>query len=262
MMMGKILGLVTARGGSKGLIDKNIRPLAGRPLIAWTLDAAHESTGSGPGCLDRVVVSTDSERISDICRQHGAETPFCRPADLARDHSPHIDVVLHALEWLRRHESYVPQWVMLLQPTSPFRTASDIHDAIQLAARRDAPAVVSVCETHAHPYLMRSLGADGTMAAFMQCPIGYARRQDLPTVYALNGAIYLVRRETLVNKKTLEPPGAVGYVMPPDRSHQIDTAWDLRIAELIARDRIGTDEEAYVGAASGVVEPPRRISEK
>lgn len=261
-MTGKVLGLVTARGGSKGLIDKNIRPLAGRPLIAWTLAAAHESTGSGPGCLDRVVVSTDSERIADICRQHGAETPFCRPADLARDDSPHIDVVLHALEWLRRHESYVPEWVMLLQPTSPFRTAADIRESIELANSRGAPAVVSVCETHAHPYLARSLGSDGAMTAFIQCPIGYARRQDLPAAYALNGAIYLVRREILCSKKTLEPPGAIGYVMPPDRSHQIDTAWDLRIAEFIARDRMGADEEAYDGAGRGVVEPPRRISEK
>lgn len=262
MMMGKVLGLVTARGGSKGIPDKNIRPLAGKPLIAWTLEAVQESTGNGPGCLDRVVVSTDSEQISDICRQFGADVPFCRPADLSRDESAHIDVVLHALEWLRRHESYVPEWVMLLQPTSPFRTVADIREAIELANSSGAPAVVSVCETHAHPYLARSLGAGGTLGAFMQCPISYARRQDLPAAYSLNGAIYLVRREILCNKKTFEPQGAIGFVMPPDRSHQIDTPWDLRLAEFIARDQIGADEEAYVGAASGVVEPPRRISEK
>lgn len=224
----RCLGLVTARRGSKGLPGKNIRVVGGKPLIAWTLEAARNAA-----LLDQVVVSTDDREIAETARRWGADVPFLRPAELARDESPHIDVVLHALAWLDEREEYRPDYVALLQPTSPLRTGEDIDGAVSLAREKNADAVVSVCETHDHPYLVRRLTADGRLEEFVPCPLAYARRQDLPPAYALNGAIYVNRRETLLASRTLCPAGALAYPMPVERSLQVDTVWDLRLAEYI-----------------------------
>ncbi len=230
--MAEVLGLVTARGGSKGLPGKNLRLLGGRPLIAWTLSAAR-----GSRCISRVVVSTDDPEIARVSREWGGDAPFLRPAELAGDASPHIDVVLHALEWLAERQGYVPDWVVLLQPTSPFRTSDDIENAWRVARETGAPAVVSVVETHDHPYLARRIGPDGVLEEFVRTDLAYLRRQDLPKAYALNGAIYACRRDDLMGERTFEPAGARGYEMPPERSMQIDTAWDFRLCELICADR-------------------------
>lgn len=229
--MVEVLGLVTARGGSKGLPGKNLRPLGGRPLIAWTLSAARASR-----CISRVVVSTDDPVIAEASREWGGDAPFLRPAELAGDASPHIDVVLHALGWLAERQGYVPDWVMLLQPTSPFRTSDDIDSAWRVAIATGAAAVVSVVETHDHPYLARRIGPDGVLESFVRTELAYPRRQDLPKAYALNGAIYLCRRDALERERTFEPAGARGYEMPPERSMQIDTAWDFRLCELICAE--------------------------
>ena len=229
--MTRVLGLITARGGSKGVPRKNLCPVGGRLLIDWTIDAALKA-----GRLDRVVVSTDDPEIAQAARNAGGDTPFLRPAELARDETPHIDVVLHALDWLsERGDEY--EYVVLLQPTSPLRTAADIDDAVDLAVRRDADAVVSVVETHDHPYLTRRMTEDGTLAEFVHCDIAYPRRQDLPAAYALNGAVFVNRRETLMGSGSFCPPGALAYVMPPERSLQIDTLWDLRLVGLVLDDR-------------------------
>jgi CMP-N-acetylneuraminic acid synthetase len=228
----RCLGLVTARGGSKGLPGKNLLPLAGKPLIAWTLEAARKARS-----LDRVIVSTDDPKIAETARQFGGEVPFMRPPELARDDSPHVDVVLHALAWLDEHKDDRPDYVVLLQPTSPFRTAEDIDAAVALAVGKNADAVVSVCEAHDHPYLTRRLSAGGALEEFFPCPIKYARRQDLQRAFALNGAIYIVRRTSFDQSRTLCPSGALAYLMPIERSLEIDTPWDLRIASLIMSDR-------------------------
>lgn len=202
--------------------------MAGKPLIAWTLEAAR-----GAATLDRVVVSTDDREIAETARRWGAEVPFLRPAELAGDDSPHIDVVLHALAWLDEREDYRPDYVVLLQPTSPLRTAGDIDAAVGLAREKDVETVVSVCETHDHPYLVRRLTADGRLEEFLPCPLAYARRQDLPPAYALNGAIYVSKRESVFASRNLSTAGALAYVMPIERSQQIDTAWDCCLAEMI-----------------------------
>lgn len=226
--MQKIVGLITARGGSKGLPGKNIRPLGGKPLIAWTISAAQRADS-----LVRVVVSTDDTEIADVAREYGAEVPFMRPAELAQDRSPHIDVVLHALDALASADGVVPDALVLLQPTSPFRTADDIDAAVQLARDKNAHAVVSVVETHDHPLLTRKKNADGSLAPFVPCDIAYPRRQDLPPAYALNGAIYLCGVETIRRLRTFEPPGTLAYEMPPERSLQIDTPWDFDLCSMI-----------------------------
>jgi CMP-N-acetylneuraminic acid synthetase len=227
-----ILALITARGGSKGLPRKNVLPLAGKPLIAWTIEAALASSG-----LNRVVVSTDDEEIADCARRWGADVPFMRPAELAGDGTPHIDVVEHAVHWLEINEGTQPDYVLLLQPTSPLRTAEDIEASIKLAGETGAPAVVSVCEAANHPYLVKRILEDGTLAAFVPTEIAYLRRQTLPPAYVLNGAVYLNRREVLLREHTFTPPGTLPYIMPPERSLDVDTRWDFYLVNLILSDR-------------------------
>ena len=234
-----VLGLITARGGSKGVPMKNLAPLAGRPLIAWTIEAALNSSS-----LDRVVVSTDDVRIADVAREWGAEVPFLRPAELAQDDSPHVDVVLHAIHWLSDREGNQPGRVVLLQPTSPLRSAADIDGAVNLALREDADAVVSVVESHVHPYLTHRMTERGILQPFVRCDVAYPRRQDLPPAYFVNGAVFVNRRTSLLATRTFYPNETYGYVMPPERSIQIDTLWDLRLAELVL-----THEPAGAGLA-------------
>ncbi len=237
--MAEVLGLITARGGSRGVPRKNVRPLAGKPLIAWTIEAARASR-----LLNRVIVSTEDDAIADVARACGADVPFRRPMLLAGDASPHIDVVLHALNWLNEHDSYRPTYITLLQPTSPLRTAEDIDAAVGLAIEKDADAVASVVETHDHPYLTRRLLPSGLLEEFVPCDLAYARRQDLPAAYALNGAVFVNRPGSLVAERTFCPPRCYAYVMSAERSAQIDTPWDFHVVELVLRDRLGTPEGA------------------
>lgn len=236
--MTDVLGLITARGGSKGIPRKNILPLAGKPLIAWTIEAARASSTVG-----RTIVSTDDDEIADVCRSWGAEVPFMRPAELAQDDSPHLAAVLHALEWVESDEGSRPGYVLLLQPTSPLRTAEDIDAAVALARDRDADGVLAVSAVKAHPYQLREIVVDGTLTEFVvgSPPPGTSqtRRQAFPDVYAVNGAIYLTRRDVLVEEKTFQPRRTFPYVMPMSRSLQIDEPWDMHVAKLILEDRDG-----------------------
>ena len=177
-----MLAIITARGGSKGLPQKNIRPLAGKPLIAYTIEAALQAR-----LLDRTVVSTDDHQIAEIARQFGAEIPFLRPPELARDETIVYPVLTHALRWLDEHEGYRPDYVMLLQPTSPLRTAEDIDNSITIALEKNAEGVVSLCETKHHPYWTKQIAGDGQIVDFIprNNPHSYLRRQDLPPAYVL-----------------------------------------------------------------------------
>ena len=229
--MSEIIGLITARGGSKSIPQKNIRMLAGKPLIAWTIDAARRSKE-----FSRIIVSTDDAKIVEVAIEWGAEVPFIRPAELARDDSSSISAVLHAIHWLEEKEGFCPEYIMQLQPTSPLRTAEDISGAIQLAKDRHAVAIVSVCEAARHPYLCKRILDDGTLADFVKTDINYVRRQDFPPAYALNGAIYLNQRGSLLRDQTDLPEGTVAYVMPQERSVDIDTPWDWHLTELILKE--------------------------
>ena len=230
----KAVGLITARGGSKGIPQKNIKPLAGKPLIAWTIEAALNSRR-----LDRVIVSTDDEEIAKVAREWGADVPFMRPPELAQDDSPHLEVIRHALRWLDSENQAQLDYLMLLQPTSPLRTTEDIDRAIVLATEKDADAVVSVCQTHDHPYLSKQVTPDGRLLDFVEKPQGYLARQRLPPAYSLNGAIYLVRRSVLLERDDWYTDGTFAYIMPPERSLDIDTPWDLHLVNLILRDANG-----------------------
>ncbi len=226
--MNDVLALVTARGGSKGVPGKNTKLLDGKPLLAWSIDAAKHSSS-----VARIVISTDGSEIAELGRQWGAEAPFIRPPELAADASSHIDVLVHAIEWFEANEGYRPEYVLTLQPTSPLRTAADIDAAYAIATAHGADAVVGVEETHHHPFLVRKIGPDGRLEEFMHTEIEYLRRQDLPAAYAVNGAIFLNRRESLLRDRTFEPSDAYPYVMPPERSLQIDTPWDWFLMEQV-----------------------------
>ncbi len=228
MSKARFLGLITARGGSRGIPGKNLAPLAGRPLIAWTIQAARQSA-----CLDRVLVSTDDDRIARVSRELGAEVPFIRPARLARDDSPHLEVVLHALDWLEENQGYRPAAVVLLQPTSPLRRSRDIEEAVALWQDRQAQCVVSVCPAPSHPYLVKRLDEQGALVDFVPTPPGYLRRQDLPPALALNGAVYVADPGFLRRERTWFGPRTYPYPMPARRSLDIDTPWDLELAGLI-----------------------------
>jgi len=229
-----VVGLVTARGGSKEIPRKNLAPVGGKPLLAWTIEA-----GLGSRQLERVIVSTDDEEIARVARGCGAEVPFMRPQELARDDSPHIDVVRHAIQWLAAHGPSEPEYVLTLQPTSPLRTTEDIDAAIAIAHNRNATAVVSVCQAEPHPFLAKRILGDGTLEDLWPTDGGYLRRQVLPPVYTLNGAIYLNRSTSLLEEGTFLPKGTVAYVMPSERSLDINTAWDFRLANLILKERDG-----------------------
>jgi len=228
----RVLGLIPARGGSKSVPHKNIAMLAGEPLISYTIRAALESE-----MLDRLVVSTDSAEIADVALSFAAEVPFMRPDELAQDDTPGIEPPIHALEWLVANEGYRPQYLMLLQPTSPFRTAEDIQAAVRILQEKDADAVVSVCEVHDHPYWTKRVEADGRLVDFLALDREYARRQELPPAYVLNGAVYLARAQMLLEQRTYYARDTYAYVMPRERSLDIDSAWDLHVAELLLRER-------------------------
>jgi N-acetylneuraminate synthase len=226
----RVLALIVARGGSKTLPRKNLQPVAGHPLIAHTFLAAKQSRK-----LDRIIISTNDTEIAAVAQEYGIEVPFKRPDELAGDSSHVIDASLHAVQWLETHDNYRPDFVLLLQPTSPLRTAMDIDAAIELAEKEHTDAVVSVTPADQHPYLMKKIDSAGHLSTFFDTNLSRSRRQDLPSVYSLNGAIYLVRRTLLLEAKSWCPDNALGYVMPPDRSIDINDAGDLQIADLRLR---------------------------
>lgn len=218
----KILALIPARGGSKGIPRKNIRSLAGKPLIAWTIEAALRCPA-----LSSVVVSTDDPEIAAISAQRGAEVPFMRPAELAQDDTPGMAVVLHALQKLPEFDA-----VLLLQPTSPLRSSADIDAILAMAAEQQAKCIVSIAEPPHSPYWMVSLNQDQRIKKIIDLP-DVTRRQALPLAYAINGALYFARCDWLRDQQSFLTDDTLGYVMPPERSLDIDTPLDWKIAELL-----------------------------
>jgi CMP-N,N'-diacetyllegionaminic acid synthase len=230
MYKGKnILALITARGGSKGLPRKNIKLLSGKPLIALTIECARKSE-----YVDRVVVSTDDEQIAAISRKFHAETPFMRPKSLATSNAKSIDVVLHALDWLKKHGQRY-DLLLLLQPTSPLRTPEDIDRAIELLFKKKAKAVVSVSETEHHPYWSNILPKNACMKGFIPRSIMNKVRQELPAFYRLNGAIFLVFSDHLKTHRNFYGKDTYAYIMPRERSVDIDTKIDFYLAEYLLK---------------------------
>ncbi len=227
----EVLAVIMARLNSKGVPQKCIRPLAGRPLIAHTIDAA-----LGASSITRTIVTTESPEIADIARLQGAEVPFMRPAVLSNDNVQVNDVVDHALSELKMREGYVPDVVVMLQPTSPMRTAEDIGNAMELFVETQADEVISVTATETHPYWTVVVDEKGIVSSFVDLPATALEvgRQDLPVVYKLNGAIYITRPQGVIQMASHPYSGKThAYIMPPERSIDINTEMDFRIAEAL-----------------------------
>ncbi len=218
------LGIIPARGGSKRLPRKNILPLAGKPLIAWTIDAAKKSK-----YLDRIIVSTEDKEIAEVSRNYGAEV-VNRPGHLATDESSTVDVILDLLEKIERSYDYI----VLLQPTSPLRNEKHIDEAIELLFKKNADAIISVCEAEHSPLWMNTLPEDGKMNNFLSPNLLNKRSQDLPKYYRLNGAIYICEKESFKKYKSFFLKEKVfAYIMAQIYSVDIDTKIDFLISEVI-----------------------------
>jgi CMP-N,N'-diacetyllegionaminic acid synthase len=230
----RVLGLVAARGGSKGLPRKNVLPLGGRPLIAWTVDAARAARA-----LTRAIVSSDDAEILARAREAGGETPFVRPAAFATDTASSLEVALHALDWLAEHERWQADVLVLLPATAPLRRAHHIDAAVAaLVADAALEAVVAVTEVDYPPYWM--LTAENGRLTWLFPEGGRVdRRQDLPTAFRPNGSIYALRVTALREQRTFYPRATAPYVMAREESVNIDTALDFRLAEMLLAQRPG-----------------------
>lgn len=194
-------------------------------MIAWTIESALQA-----GSLSRVIVTTDDVEIAEVSRRLGVEVPFLRPEDLASDRATSVDVVLHMLDWLKQNGEPKPAFVLVLQPTSPLRTSEDIDTSIDLQVEKNANAVVSVCEV-THPLsVIKRIGANGELLDMpMENPAGQT--------FQLNGAIYLVSTSVFEKERSFFPQGTIAYVMPRERSIDVDTPWDFHLADLVLREK-------------------------
>lgn len=217
----KLLAIIPARGGSKGIPRKNIKMLAGKPLIAWSIESALQVQS-----IETVIVSTEDEEIAAVAKKFGAEVPFMRPLELAQDDTPSISTVMHAIERLPNYD-----WVLLLQPTSPLRSVDDIEGIVKFCSDEGAPSAVSITEVSKHPFWMYQRDDHKRLQPLIHNRPDITRRQVLPRAYALNGALYLARTEWLIANKAFIGPETLGYVMPDERSVDVDTPMDWLLAE-------------------------------
>jgi CMP-N,N'-diacetyllegionaminic acid synthase len=223
-------GVIPARGGSKGLPGKNLRKLGSLSLIGQAIASAREAS-----LLARFIVSTDSPEIASEAARHGAEVPFLRPAEFATDQAGMLPVLQHAVRWLESSAGVRPDLIVTLQPTSPFRTGVDIDSTIRKVIEAGSDSAQTLSEASYHPYFMKTLDGDRTVALF---PEGhrYVRRQDAPPVYQPSGAVYVTRYETLMERGHILGEDNRGVVQGFEASVNIDTEWDFLLAELLLRE--------------------------
>jgi CMP-N-acetylneuraminic acid synthetase len=253
-MNNQVLALIPARGGSKSIPHKNIRLLAGYPLIAYSI-----ASGLAAERVDRVIVSTDDEEIASVARNFGAEVPFLRPVQYAQDNTPDLPVFQHALRWLSENEGYQPSIVVQLRPTSPFRRVKHIDQAVhQLVQRPDADSVRTVCVPFQNPFKMWRIGSDGIMLPLIgslqaidivqkldseQTELYNLPRQSLPEVYWQTGYVDAAWTKTIVQKNSMTGSRILPLIMDPSEWIDIDTLDDWRRAERLLENGELTLEE-------------------
>jgi len=224
-----MLGIIPARRGSKGLPGKNVRPLLGKPMIAWTIEAARQSPS-----LSRIICTSDDPDVISVCRALDCEVPFVRPAELANDHASMPDVVRHALKEIdSKDECFV-----LLQPTSPLRVSEDIEGAIALFRQFPVDGCVTVTETKAHPQWMFEVGPQSRLTGMVadSGKLRPTRRQDVNPFYVPNGAVYVHKADLIWRDDFAFLGGDIaGYVMPKERSVDVDDLYDFATAEAFAK---------------------------
>lgn len=229
----KYVGLIFARGGSKGLPGKNIRPLAGKPLIAWSIEQARVVPR-----IERILVSTDSEEIAAVARAYGAEVPFMRPSQLAQDHSPEWLAWRHALEYLKQHEGVMPDAMVSLPATAPLRLPVDIEHCLDEYEKGEVDMVITVTEAHRSPYFnMVKKSSDGTVELVIPPPAGISRRQDAPVVYDMTTVAYVANPGFVLSHQGVFEGRVRAVIVPAERALDIDTPLDFQIAECLMGSR-------------------------
>jgi len=223
------VALITARGGSKRLPGKNTRLLSGKPLIAWTIEAALSANS-----IERVIVSTDAPAIAKVAKEFGAEVPFVRPQKYSGDYASHYDVIAHALDWLDNN-GQLPQTCVLLQPTSPFRTGEIIDKALAARARNAMESLASVKAVKDTPGLMYRLSDGGAMSSYLAPNEEYQRTQDQEPLFVLNGAIYAFCPVAFAKRSSVLSTAPGAYVMDEISSLDIDNAEDFTLAEALVQ---------------------------
>jgi CMP-N-acetylneuraminic acid synthetase len=226
-----ILALIPARGGSKCIPKKNMKPLLGKPLIAWTIEQAKRSK-----YIDRTIVSTDSEEIAKVSKEYGAEVPFLRPEGLARDESPTSEAIMHALSWFEEKRVYF-DIIVLLEPTSPLRKENDLDNAIKLFFKNieKADSLVSVGEVHMeHPHIMKRI-EDGYVKPFIEIDENIYQRQQLPKVYFPYGVIYLLKVDAFKKYQTFYQGKTIPYFIERWQNYEIDDIYDFICIEAILK---------------------------
>ena len=233
----KVLGVIPARGGSKGIPNKNIKLLNGKPLIYYSILEGLQST-----VISDLIVSTDDKEIKKIAENFGANCPFIRPSDLSNDTALAIPTIQHALFFMEKMKKFKYDYVVMLQPTSPLRTSTDIDKAIDMLIKSGSDGIISVVNVdNNHPMKMKKfLGKDqvsGKMVDYEKPPVENCPRQKLPPVFIVNGAIYATKRNVLINDNSFQGQYCEGYVMSPERSINIDTIYDFYIAEKLMKGK-------------------------
>lgn len=228
--MSKIVAIIPARGGSKGVEKKNIKMILGKPLIFYTIEAALES------CVDRVIVSTDDPKIAEIAEHYGAEVPFIRPQKFAEDSSTSLSVIQHAISYLENEEGYSPDIVAYLQPTSPLRTSENIDDAISMLTDSEVDSVIGVQRVYeSHPYFMFTENEQNELEEYVKIENKPSRRQDVPPCYLINSALYVSKRRYFEglseNAYVFNINSVKGYVMDRVQSIDINDIVDFHLAE-------------------------------
>jgi N-acylneuraminate cytidylyltransferase len=217
-----VLAIITARGGSKRLVGKNIIPLAGKPLIAWTVEASQSSQ-----YIDRTILSSDDKNIIKVAREYGCDVPFVRSKELSMDETNSVDVVIDALSKVPHYD-----WFVLLQPTSPLRLGEDIDGCLRNVMLSGYNCAVSICETSKSPYWAFMKNEQGQLEKLIPDVYPETIRQKLPQTYTLNGAIYAARTDWFMQNRCFITDETYGYEMPKERSEDIDDYFDVQVAEL------------------------------
>ena len=229
----KILAIIPARGGSKGVPRKNVIEINGNPLISYTISAALKAS-----LITDIVVSTDDPEIAEISRKLGAQVPFMRPLDLASDQAQSAPVIEHALFFMEKIKDFKYDAILMLQPTSPLRTSQHIEESLNLYKSKECDSVVSVTSVGGnHPFRMKRLINNQLVNYIDQGFWNMKPRQSLPDVYIRNGAIYLISREVFIQQRQLIGNNCLGYVMSDSDSTNIDSPIDLKIAELLLKEK-------------------------
>jgi CMP-N,N'-diacetyllegionaminic acid synthase len=226
----RILAIICARGGSKGVPNKNIRLLNGKPLIAYTIECAKKYTK-----FDRIIVSTDSPKIAEVAKQYGADVPFLRPKELATDTSPKIPVLQHAVRYLEQEENDHYDLIVDLDPTSPLRIVEDIENCVNKMIGKNPNVVFSVTPAHKNPYFNMVEEKDGKVYLCKKLDRPITRRQDAPTVYAMNASIYVYKKDFLLNTDSVFSNNTMAVVMPEERSIDIDRPIDFEFVEFLMK---------------------------